>query len=82
MILLVYSLVSGALTTQVDRNEDMIRSCLRAIEAVNRIPNVNSCAPFKQFMTRTVLTGTMAAKYATIKEERAEAEGTESMDMS
>lgn len=67
---------------QVDRNEDMIRSCLRAIEAVNHIPNMNSCTPFKQFMSRTVLAGTMAAKYATIKEERAEAEGTDSMDMS
>ncbi|DBB08467.1 hypothetical protein WJX82_000009 [Trebouxia sp. C0006] len=67
---------------EVDRNEDMVRSCLRAIEAVNRIPNVNSCAPFKQFMSRTVLTGAMATKYNMIKEERAEAEGTESMDMS
>ena len=67
---------------QVDRNEDMIRSCLRAIEAVNHIPKVNSCAPFKQFMSRTVLTGSIAAKYTAVKEERAEAEGTESMDMS
>lgn len=32
-------------------------------------------------MTRTVLAGTMAAKYAAVKEERAEAEG-DSMDMS
>ena len=67
---------------QVDRNEDMIRSCLRAIEAVSHIPNVNSCAPFKQFMSRTVLTGVMATKYAAIKEERAEAEGTDTMDLS
>lgn len=67
---------------EVDRNEDMIRSCLRAIEAVNHIPNVNSNAAFKQFMGRTVLTGTMAAKYAAIKEERAEAEGTDNMDLS
>lgn len=66
---------------QVDRNDDMIRSCLRAIESINHIPNVSSCAPFKQFMTRTVLAGPMAAKYAAVKEERAEAEG-ESMDMS
>lgn len=60
----------------------MIRSCLRAIEAVNHIPKVNTCAPFKQFMNRTVLTGTLAAKYTAIREERAEAEGTESMDTS
>ena len=66
---------------QVDRNEDMIRSCLRAIESINHVPNVNSCAPFKQFMTRTVLAGPMAAKYAAVKEERAEAEG-DSMDTS
>lgn len=74
-------MANSSINVQVDRNEDMVRSCLRGIEAVNRIPNVNSCAQFKQFMSRTVLTGAMAAKYNMIKEERAEAEGTESMDM-
>ena len=78
----MFALAISLRRLQVDRNEDMIRSCLRAIEAVNHIPNVNSNAAFKQFMGRTVLTGTMAAKYAAVKEERAEAEGTDNMDLS
>ena len=67
---------------QVDRNEDMLRSCLRAIVELQRMPNVQTCAPFKRFMESTVLTGPMATKYAAVKEERAEAEGIDSMDTS
>lgn len=59
---------------QVDRNEDMLRSCLRAIDALNRMPNANSCAPFQCFMDALV-TGTLASRYAAVKAERAEAEG-------
>lgn len=65
---------------QVDRNEDMVRSCLRAIEAISRIPASSSNASFKVFMDRTVCSGNMAAKYAAVREERAEAEGVEAMD--
>ena len=35
---------------QVDRNEDMLRSCLRAVEAISRIPGVNACEPWRNFM--------------------------------
>ena len=55
----------------------MVRSCLRAVETCARIPSVDLCLPFKQLMQGTVLTGTMAAKYAAVQAERAEAEGIE-----
>ncbi len=58
----------------MDRNEDMLRSCLRAIDALGRIPNAGTCAPFQRFMAALV-SGPMAARYAGVKAERAEAEG-------
>jgi hypothetical protein len=53
----------------------MIRSALRAVDAIARIPNVGTCLPFKNFMSNTVLQGDMAVKYRAVKDERAEAEG-------
>ncbi len=61
---------------QIDRNEDMIRSCLRAVDAVSRIHNIETNAAFKNLMTNTVSKGTLQSKLKTIREERAEAEGT------
>ena len=63
---------------QIDRNDDMVRSCLRAVEAVSRIPNVETCVPFKVFMTSTVLNPPLLPKYTAIKQERAEADGLDS----
>ena len=63
---------------QLDRNDDMLRSCLRAVEAVARIPNVETCVPFKVFMNNTVLSSNLSSKYAAIKQERAEADGVDS----
>ena len=63
------------LLLQVDRNEDMIRSALRAVDAISRIPNVDACVPFKQLMQNAVLQDPMASKFRTIRDERAEAEG-------
>ncbi len=28
----------------------MLRSCLRAVEAISRIPGVNACEPWRNFM--------------------------------
>lgn len=68
--------VRSAGRCQVDRNEDMIRSALRAVDAITRIPNVDTCLSFKTLMNNTVLQGDLAAKYKAVKDERAEAEGT------
>lgn len=35
---------------QVDRNDDMLRSCLRAIDAISRIPDAESVASFKALL--------------------------------
>ena len=63
---------------QVDRNEDMIRSALRAVDAIAHIPNVDACAPFKHLLNNVVLQGALANKYKAVREERAEAEGVSS----
>lgn len=60
---------------QVDRNEDMLRSCLRAIEACARIPDVESSSGFRQLMDRTVLVSPIAPKFKAVQEDRADAEG-------
>ena len=60
---------------QVDRNEDMIRSALRAVDSISRIPNVDACVPFKQLMQNVVLQEPMAKKFGMVRNERAEAEG-------
>lgn len=64
---------------QVDRNEDMIRSALRAVDAITRIPGADTCPPFKLFMNNVILTGPLADRYKAVREERAEAEGTASV---
>lgn len=66
----------GLCAVQVDRNEDMIRSALRAVDAITRIPSVDSCPPFKVLMNNVILTGPLAEKYKAVRDERAEAEGT------
>lgn len=63
------------LLLQVDRNEDMIRSALRAVDAISRVSNVDACVPFKQLMQNVVLQDPMASKFRTVRDERAEAEG-------
>ncbi len=60
---------------QIDRNEDMIRSCLRAVDAVSRIHNIETNAAFRAFMTNTVAKGALQTKLKAIQEERAEGRG-------
>lgn len=45
-------LKSDAVKQEVDRNDDMLRSCLRAIDALTQIPSVESCTPFMTFMNK------------------------------
>ena len=61
---------------QVDRNEDMLRSCLRAVDAVSRIPGTATCAAWRTFLQKEILgPPPMRARYNAVKEERQEAEG-------
>ena len=54
----------------------MLRSCLRAIEAVSRIPGVATCEAWRSFMQKEVMgPPPMRARYQPVKEERQEADG-------
>ena len=46
---------ADAVKQEVDRNEDMLRSCLRAVDALAKLPNTAQVAPFKAFMDGVVL---------------------------
>jgi len=73
----------GAVKQEVERNEELIRSSLRAIAAITRIPNVESNVKFEEFLKQTVKTGEVGEKFAAIKAEGERAEGAvDSMDIS
>eukprot|EP00850_Spirogloea_muscicola_P001276 SM000004S15146 [mRNA] locus=s4:1584727:1593967:+ [translate_table: standard] len=58
-----------AVKQEVDRNEDMIRSALRAIDSLSRIPNVELSGRFKAFMHSVVKVGVLAAKFEVVRHE-------------
>ncbi len=66
---------SDAVKQEVDRNEDMLRSCLRAISAINTLSGAVGVQAFKQFMEEKVNGGPMKEKYAAILAEKRQAEG-------
>ncbi len=54
----------------------MLRSCLRAVDALAHLPGVEGCGPFQAFMRRTVLgTPSLKEKYTAIERERTETAG-------
>jgi cullin-associated NEDD8-dissociated protein 1 len=66
---------SDAVKQEVDRNEDMLRSCLRCISAINALPGAAGVQAFKQFMDQQVTGGVMKDRYAAILVEKRQAEG-------
>jgi len=70
----------GAVKQEVERNDELIRSALRAIVAVTRIPNVESNHKFDEFLRQSVKTGELAEKFAAIAKEGEHNE--DSMDLS
>ncbi|KAH7437479.1 hypothetical protein KP509_05G074400 [Ceratopteris richardii] len=58
-----------AVKQEVDRNEDMIRSALRAIASLNRISGVECSAKFKAFMNMVVKSGSLVEKYNAVRQE-------------
>ncbi|CAI5478422.1 unnamed protein product [Closterium sp. Yama58-4] len=61
---------ADAVKQEVDRNEDMICSALRAVHALSRISNVESSTRFKTFMTNVVRAGPVGNLYNQIKSEQ------------
>jgi hypothetical protein len=45
----------SAVKQEIDRNEDMLRSCLRAVDSLAKLPNAAQVPLFKHFMDSVVL---------------------------
>lgn len=72
----------GAVKQEVERNDELIRSSLRAIAAITRIPNVESNVKFEEFLRQTVKTGEFGEKFAAIRAESEQLATSETMDVS
>ena len=70
---------AGQTSAQVDRHEELLRSCLRAVDALSRLPGSEASAPFTGFLKRTVMSG-LRDKFLAAQAERQEAEG-EAMEL-
>jgi len=71
----------GAVQQEVERNDELIRSALRAVYTISKNPNVESNIKWEEFMKQTVKVGETAEKYNTIKQE-GEREQHDAMDLS
>ncbi len=65
---------SDAVRQEVDRNEDMLRSCLRAVDALDRIDGSHGIIGFKTFLQNIVQSDSIAPKYRAIIKERNQTE--------
>jgi len=73
----------GAVKQDMERNDELIRSCLRAIYGITRIPNVESNHKFDEFLRQVIKTGELAEKFAAVKSEGEQYEGgSDPMDVS
>ncbi|XP_024525263.1 cullin-associated NEDD8-dissociated protein 1 isoform X2 [Selaginella moellendorffii] len=70
-----------AVKQEVDRNEDMIRSALRAIDSLDRISGESS-PRFRAFINNVVKSGTLAEKYNAVRHESDTVVAGDVMDMS
>jgi len=65
----------GAVKQEVERNDELIRSSLRAIVAIAKVPNSESNAKWEEFLKQNIKTGELGEKFAAIKAEGEHAEG-------
>jgi len=72
----------GAVQQEVERNDELVRSALRAIYAISKIPNSESNIKWEEFLRQTVRVGEIGEKYASIKAEGEHSERTDAMDLS
>lgn len=64
---------------QIDRHEDMLRSCLRAVDALNQL-GAGGAVQWQAFLRRTVMVPPLREKLAAVERERLEAEGGQAGD--
>lgn len=68
---------------EIERNDELIRSTLRAIIAITKIPNVETNLKFEQFLKETVKIGDIGDKYRLLKVENEQHNDTiDKMDLS
>jgi len=73
----------GAIQQDAERNDELVRSALRAIYSISRIPNVESNIKWEEFLKQTVKVGETGEKYNAIKNEADQQhERGDSMDLS
>jgi hypothetical protein len=61
----------GAVKQQVERNDELIRSALRAVASIAKLPNVEANQKFDEFLKQTVMIGGLAERYAQVAAEEA-----------
>jgi len=69
----------GAVKQDIEKNDELIRSCLRAVAYITRIPNAESNIKFSEFMKNSVRSPEVVEKWNSIK---AETEKSDDMDLS
>jgi len=62
----------AAVKQQVERNEELIRSTLRAIVSITKIEGIESAVKFQDFLRSTVLQGALNEKYEALLKEQAD----------
>jgi len=71
-----------AVKQQVERNEEMIRSALRAIVSILKIPNIEALAKWEEFVKGTVMVPPLLEKYqAVLAEDSTQIQQQDLMDM-
>ncbi|KAI8473659.1 MAG: armadillo-type protein [Monoraphidium minutum] len=68
-------LKSDAVKQEMDRHEESLRSCLRAVDALDRLPGAAAAARWAAFMQRTSVSAALKDKLAAVRAEREEAQG-------
>jgi len=71
-----------AVKQQVERNEEMIRSALRAVVAIEKIPNVEATAKWDEFVKGTIKISPLLEIYQSVFAEQSQQTQQDLMDMS
>jgi len=67
--ILMHKVSETAVKQQIERNEECIRSALRAIASIANIPNSESIAKFEEFLKSTIKSSALASQYNSILAE-------------
>ncbi|KAM9980951.1 hypothetical protein ACTFIY_003242 [Dictyostelium cf. discoideum] len=68
-VILMTKVNETAVKQQIERNEECIRSALRAVASISRIPNSDSIVKFEEFVKNTIRTTPLAAQFNSILSE-------------